>query len=135
MDYFDGFNPKFLADGDKLFERVVEALSKKTDPEEVKKSLDEHCYEISDNLLRDLNYDCKMVGFRLVCFLANILTKVLMPLNDNKANEEGAFRWIMDAIGQLKYENTLDMSVVAELLSKQLRETGDDEHYTEETGN
>jgi len=120
MNYFDGFNPKFLESAETLFNRVIDSLSvTESDKKKLFQLLNEHSYEISDNLLRDLNYDCKMVGFKLICFLAAILTKILMPLNENKENEEGAFRWIMDAISQLKYEATLEMSVQAEGLAKQ----------------
>jgi hypothetical protein len=120
MNYFDGFNPKFLESAETLFNRVINSLSvTESDKKKLFQLLNEHSYEISDNLLRDLNYDCKMVGFKLICFLAAILTKILMPLNENKENEEGAFLWIMDAISQLKYEATLEMSVQAERLAKQ----------------
>lgn len=118
MNYFDGFNPRFIESADTLMNRVLDSLAA-DDKEKLMQLLDQHAYEISDNLLRDLNYDCKSVGFMLICFLAAVLTKILMPTNDNKVNEDGAFRWVMDAIAQLKYEDTLEISALAEVLSKQ----------------
>ncbi len=118
MTYFDGFNPRFIEAGDNLMERVLKSLS--SHPARAQAILNQYGYELGDNLLRDLNYDCKAEGLRLVCFLASILTKITMPLNDNAVNEEGAFRWVMDAIGQLKFEDSLELAIKAEVLSKQV---------------
>jgi hypothetical protein len=127
MNYFDGFNPKFIESAETLLNRVLDSLaSTEEEKKELLAVLDEHAYEIADNFLRDLNYDCKMVGFKLICFLAAILTKILMPLNENNENEAGAFRWVMDAISQLKYEATLEMSAQAEVLAKQTKIDGGD---------
>jgi len=118
MNYFDDLNPKFVEQGDGLLKKVLEALSK--NPARAEAILNQYGYEICDNLLRDLNYDCKAEGLRLVCFLASILTKITMPLHDNAVNEAGAFRWVMDAIGQLKFEDSLELAIKAEGLSKKM---------------
>ncbi len=123
MKYFESVNPKFIEAAKKLQDDVISKLAQAANLSELDVAHDLHkvAYEIADNLLRDLAYDCKEQGLLLVCLLASTINKILTPEAGNEANEEASLRWIMDAIGQIKYETMLDIALQASKMS-----TGDE---------
>lgn len=126
MSIFDNVNPHLLDAAIAVQDMTVKALKLALPNEPIEQLINEHIFEIANNLFTDIAYEVKENDFLLLALICVVLNRVFDSHKENRINDESSAVWLLSAIHNLKLSKTTAMADAAiELINQEFYRRGE----------
>lgn len=126
MSIFDNVNPHLLDAAIAVQDMTVKALKLALPNEPIEQLINDHIFEIANNLFTDIAYEVKENDFLLLALICVVLNRVFDSHKENRINDESSAVWLLSAIHNLKLSKTTAMADAAiELINQEFYRRGE----------